>query len=147
VHKVGILVHSLLSDLWITKFFRGMRPSDLRKRKEAGVEEIFFSLTFIHSLKDAVGRGEGCICSHKGDQFDRDTYLRSNIAGQNTWHAQTLERPRITIFDATAVLTCIVTDDVSTVAGRKQNRMPMTQVWIHEDERWLLVAGHAGPLL
>lgn len=39
-----------------------MRPPDLRKRKEAGVEEIFFSLTFIHSLKDAVGRGEGCIC-------------------------------------------------------------------------------------
>lgn len=88
-----------------------------------------------------------CWISHKGDQFDRDTYLRSNIAGQNTWHAQTLEHPRITIFDATAVLTCIVTDDVSTVAGRKQNRMPMTQVWIHEDERWLLVAGHAGPLL
>jgi hypothetical protein len=88
-----------------------------------------------------------CWISHKGDQFDRDTYLRSNMDGQNTWHAQTLEQPRITILGTTAVLTCIVTDDVSTMAGRRQNRMPMTQVWIHEDERWLLVAGHAGPLL
>lgn len=88
-----------------------------------------------------------CWISHKGDQFDRDTYLRSNIDGQNTWHAQTLEQSKITIFGTTAVLTCIVTDDVSTVVGRRQNRMPMTQVWIHEDERWLLVAGHAGPLL
>ena len=85
--------------------------------------------------------------SHKGDRFDRDTYVRSNIGGQNNWHSQTLEHPTITIFGTTAVLTCIVTDDVSTMAGRRQNRMPMTQVWIHEHERWLLVAGHAGPLL
>lgn len=88
-----------------------------------------------------------CWISHKGDQFDRETYLRSNIEGQNTWNAQTLEQPRITMFGATAVLTCIVTDDVSTKAGRSHNRMPMTQVWIHEDGRWLFVAGHAGPLL
>lgn len=88
-----------------------------------------------------------CWISHKGDQFDRDTYLRSNLEGQNTWHAQTLEQPKITIFGTTAVLTCIVTDDVSTMAGRSQKRMPMTQVWIHEDEKWLLIAGHAGPLL
>lgn len=26
------------------------------------MEEMFFSLTFIHSLNDAVGRGEGCTC-------------------------------------------------------------------------------------
>lgn len=88
-----------------------------------------------------------CWTSHKGDQFDRDTYLRSNIDGQNTWHGQTLEHAKIRIFGTTAVLTCIVTDEVSTTAGRRQNRMPMTQVWIHEGERWLLVAGHAGPLL
>lgn len=88
-----------------------------------------------------------CWISHKGDQFDRETYLRSNIEGQNIWHAQTLEQPKIMVFDSTAVLTCIVTDDVSTMAGRSLYRMPMTQVWIHEDGRWLLVAGHAGPRL
>jgi hypothetical protein len=88
-----------------------------------------------------------CWISHQGDQFDRDTYVRSNMEGQTYWHAQTLELPTITIFDTTAVLTCIVTDDVSTMDGRRQNRMPMTQVWVHEDERLLLVAGHAGPLL
>jgi hypothetical protein len=88
-----------------------------------------------------------CWISHKGDQFDRDAYLRSNIEGQNTWHAQTLEQPSITMFGATAVLTCIVTDDVSTMAGRSRYRMPMTQVWVHEGGRWLLAAGHAGPRL
>lgn len=88
-----------------------------------------------------------CWISHKGDQFDRDAYLRSNIEGQNTWHAQTLEQPNITMFGATAILTCIVTDDVSTMAGRSSYRMPMTQVWIHERGRWLLAAGHAGPRL
>lgn len=85
--------------------------------------------------------------SHKGDQFDRDTYIRSNVEGANTWHAQRLEEPRIMLLGTAAVLTCIVTDDVSTTAGRAQYRMPMTQVWIQEDDRWLLVAGHAGPLL
>jgi len=33
------------------------------------------------------------------------------------------------------------------MAGRSLYRMPMTQVWINEDGRWLLVAGHAGPRL
>ena len=88
-----------------------------------------------------------CWMSHKGDRFDRDTYVRSNIGGQNNWHSQTLEEPTITIFFTTAVLTCIASDDVSTAAGRRQNRMPMTQVWIQEEDRTLLVAGHAGPLL
>ncbi|WP_397427584.1 nuclear transport factor 2 family protein [Pseudarthrobacter sp. NS4] len=88
-----------------------------------------------------------CWISHKGDQFDRDAYLRSNLEGQNTWHSQILEQPSITMFDTTAVLTCIVTDDVSTTAGRSRYRMPMTQVWIHESGRWLLAAGHAGPRL
>lgn len=107
---------------------------------------------------DALARRDGeslirllhpkfCWISHQGERFDRDTYVRSNIDGQNNWHSQTLEEPTITIFFTTAVLTCIASDDVSTAAGRRQNRMPMTQVWIQDDDRTLLVAGHAGPLL
>ncbi|MDF9277769.1 nuclear transport factor 2 family protein [Arthrobacter sp. EH-1B-1] len=85
--------------------------------------------------------------SHKGDQFDRETYLQSNIDGQNTWHSQMLEDPKITMCGSAAVLTCIVRDDVTTAAGRNLYRMPMTQVWTEEEGVWLLVAGHAGPLL
>jgi hypothetical protein len=33
------------------------------------------------------------------------------------------------------------------MGSQNQYRMPMTQVWVHEEEGWLLVAGHAGPLL
>jgi hypothetical protein len=83
--------------------------------------------------------------SHKGDHFDRDTYLESNVEGKNTWHAQILEEPEITILGTAAVLTCMVKDDVSNGDGRNQYRMPMTQVWVYE-ETWKLVAGHAGPL-
>ncbi|TLM82694.1 nuclear transport factor 2 family protein [Pseudarthrobacter sp. NamE2] len=84
--------------------------------------------------------------SHKGDHFDRDSYLKSNTEGQNTWHAQILEEPEITILGTAAVLTCTVKDDVSNSAGRRHYRMPMTQVWVHEGT-WKLVAGHAGPLI
>ena len=112
------------------------------------------ALERVEALKRRDGESLGrllhpkfCWISHKRDQFDRDAYLRSNVEGQNTWHAQTLEQPRITMFGATAILTCTVIDDVSTMDGRNCYRMPMTQVWIEEDGRWLLVAGHAGPRL
>lgn len=88
-----------------------------------------------------------CWTSHKGERFDRSSYLRSNIEGQNTWHAQTLEQPNITVVGNTAVLTCTVTDEVSTADGQRRFRMPMTQVWTSENGAWVLLAGHAGPLL
>ena len=47
----------------------------------------------------------------------------------------------------TAVLRCVVTDQVSTDAGRATFRMPMTQTWVQLDGNWVCLAGHAGPLI
>jgi hypothetical protein len=85
--------------------------------------------------------------SHKGEHFNRDAYLRSNTGGSTSWHGQELHQPEISVIDRTAVLTCVVTDDVSIQNHRRTFRMPMTQVWVNEGDRWLLLAGHAGPLM
>ena len=47
----------------------------------------------------------------------------------------------------TAVLTCVVVDEVDQGEGVRTDTMPMTQTWVRADGRWLLLAGHAGPRL
>lgn len=83
--------------------------------------------------------------SHTGEQFDRESYLASNIGGRNVWHAQALEGVSVTVAGDTAVLRCTVTDDVTTADGRDRFRMPMTQTWVRSTDGWRCLAGHAGP--
>ncbi|GAA1654670.1 hypothetical protein GCM10009744_53750 [Kribbella alba] len=85
--------------------------------------------------------------SHRGDSFDRDSYVESNTAGRLSWSSQTLTDVEVTVEDRTAVLRCVVVDEVLTNAGPETFRMPMTQTWIHVNDDWLCLAGHAGPLL
>ena len=85
--------------------------------------------------------------SHTGASFDRATYVRSNTRGEATWHGQRLEQVEITVVGDTAVLRCVVQDDVETAGARQLFRMPMTQVWVRHRHRWLCLAGHAGPRL
>ena len=49
--------------------------------------------------------------------------------------------------DSTAVLRCQVVDAVDQGDGIEEFRMPMTQVWVRYDDRWVCLAGHAGPSL
>ncbi len=85
--------------------------------------------------------------AHTGQRFDRDSYLRSNQGGGTVWHGQTLRDPAVVVVGPTAVLTCVVVDEVDKGAGVRRFTMPMTQTWVHTDGRWLLLAGHAGPRL
>lgn len=95
--------------------------------------------------------------SHTGAHFDRERYIRSNfhgtvidgavVDGATIWHGQHLEDATVTIECDTAVLYCIVADDVTVDGRRRMHRMPMTQTWVRVGERWQLLAGHAGPLL
>ena len=85
--------------------------------------------------------------SHRGDRFDLESYLESNLRGSNTWHRQELEDPDIRIVGDTAVLRCVVVDEVDIGEGAETFRMPMTQTWIRDDGRWRCLAGHAGPRL
>ena len=84
--------------------------------------------------------------SHKGDVFDRETYVASNTSGTLTWKKQRLENVDVKLVGSTAILTGTVIDDVEQ-AGRSQRfEMPITQVWLKERDKWLCLAGHAGPL-
>jgi len=79
--------------------------------------------------------------SHQGDQFDRDHYISSNTNGSVPWKAQTLTDIHVTVVANTAVLRCVVTDQV----GTELFRMPMTQTWVQTSDGWQCLAGHAGP--
>lgn len=79
--------------------------------------------------------------SHVGESFDRDRYIANNTRGSLRWSAQRLTDIEVTVVADTAVLRCLVTDRVN----HEEFRMPMTQTWVREGERWLCLAGHAGP--
>lgn len=81
--------------------------------------------------------------AHTGERLDLESYVRSNKAGRTVWKTQTLRDPAVVVVGPTAVLTCVVVDEVE----RGTYTMPMTQTWVHEGGRWLLLAGHAGPRL
>lgn len=112
-----------------------------RQRAEAlaGQEEAL--------LRDLL-HPEFCWISHKGDWFDRDTYLDSNRRGAIVWHAQELRDPEVRVVGDTAILRCLVVDTVDVGSGQLERfAMPMTQTWILRGGRWVLLAGHAGPRL
>jgi hypothetical protein len=107
---------------------------------------------------DALGRCDGAALarllhprfawtSHEGHVFNRETYLHANTAGRHEWHGQRLDDPQVVVVGGTAVLRCIVIDDVDAGAGRQSYRMPMTQTWVRVREGWQCLAGHAGPRL
>jgi hypothetical protein len=85
--------------------------------------------------------------SHAGERFDRAAYVRSNIGGRSQWFGQELSDVEVVVHEDTAVLRCAAVDTVDGGSGTEVFRMPMTQVWVRYDARWVLLAGHAGPRL
>jgi hypothetical protein len=85
--------------------------------------------------------------SHSGERFDRESYVQSNTGGSNRWEQQELSEVKVVAHEQTAVLHCEVLDTVDRGRGPEEFRMPMTQVWVRRDGGWVLLAGHAGPLL
>jgi hypothetical protein len=85
--------------------------------------------------------------SHRGETFDRERYLADKSGAASRWLGQTLDAVRVTVVGSTAVLVCVVTDEVQTADGSELFQMPMTQTWVLEGEQWLCLAGHAGPRL
>ena len=82
--------------------------------------------------------------SHRGDVFDRETYVRRNTGGDVRRHDQALEDVHVVVVGDTAVLRCTAVDRVD-ADGSDVFRMPMTQTWVRSGEGWLCLAGHAGP--
>ena len=82
--------------------------------------------------------------SHRGETFDRETYVRRNTGGEVRWSGQTLEDVEVVVVGATAVLRCTAVDRIE-ADGPAVFRMPMTQTWVRSGGSWLCLAGHAGP--
>jgi hypothetical protein len=86
--------------------------------------------------------------SHVGETYDRTEYVRRNTQGHPVWRSQELATTEVDVVGQTAVLRADVTDVVLTELGEPATfRMPMTQVWVRDRDRWLCLAGHAGPRL
>lgn len=120
---------------------------------EAAAEEVLLAAT---RRADALSRGDRVELesllhpqfvwtSHRGETFDRATYLQANTGGRTAWHGQQFADVDVRVVDDVAVLRCTVTDDVTTEAGRALFRMPMTMIWIRSGRGWRCLAGHAGP--
>jgi ketosteroid isomerase-like protein len=86
--------------------------------------------------------------SHVGETFDRTEYVRRNTRGHTVWRSQELTAVEVDVVGDTAVLRADVTDVVLPEHGGLATfRMPVTQVWVRDRDRWLCLAGHAGPRL
>jgi hypothetical protein len=85
--------------------------------------------------------------SQTGERFDRDSYVRSNTDAGTRWAGQELTEVDIVAHERTAVLRCQTVDAVDHGSGIEELRMPMTQVWVRYDDRWVCLAGHTGPSL
>jgi ketosteroid isomerase-like protein len=83
--------------------------------------------------------------SHRGDTFDRETYVRRNAGGTTHWYGQALEDVRLVVIGDTAVLRCTAVDRIEVDGRPEVFRMPMTQTWVRSGEGWVCLAGHAGP--
>ena len=84
--------------------------------------------------------------SHVGETYDRAEYVRRNTEGHTVWRSQELTAIEVDVVGDTAVLRADVRDVVLAGNGEPTTfRMPVTQVWVRELDRWLCLAGHAGP--
>lgn len=84
--------------------------------------------------------------SHLGDTYDRREYIRRNTEGHTRWRSQTLRSPHVVVVGETAVLLAEVADVVMSRDHETETfRMPMTQVWVRVENKWVCLAGHAGP--
>ncbi len=86
--------------------------------------------------------------SHAGERYDRESYVASSSAeAGNGWSEQRLTDISVVAHEQTAVLRCTVVDTIDGGHGPREYRMPMTQVWIRREGRWVCLAGHAGARL
>jgi ketosteroid isomerase-like protein len=82
--------------------------------------------------------------SHTGERFDRESYVSSSLSGGASTAEQELTDISVVTHPQTAVLRCTVVESVDHGHGPREYRMPMTQVWVLREQRWLCLAGHAG---
>jgi Domain of unknown function (DUF4440) len=83
--------------------------------------------------------------SYRGETFDRDGYIESNTSGRLRWRRQDLEARSVVVDGDTAVVVGVVVDEVERDGERETYRLLITMTWVFRHDRWLCLAGHAGP--
>jgi hypothetical protein len=81
--------------------------------------------------------------THRGVVLDREAYIAGNVGGGLVWHAQRLEDVEVTVEGQTAVLVCVVVDEVECDGERSVFRLRLTQTWVRGEAGWVCLAGHA----
>jgi predicted kinase len=85
--------------------------------------------------------------SHRGEMFDRESYVRANTGWSLSWRDQALDDIRATVLGGVGVVTAVLTDTVEVDGQPVRQRMRTTQTWQRDGGEWLCISGHAGPLL
>jgi hypothetical protein len=85
--------------------------------------------------------------THRGEVKGRDAYVDGNTNAEPVWRAQRLEQPEVVLAGETAVLTAVVYDELERAGASGAHRMCLTLTWIREAAGWVVLAGHAGPVV
>lgn len=83
--------------------------------------------------------------THRGEVLTREQYVAGNTEGDLRWSSQRLADTRVVVVGDTAVLTALVTDDVTRDGHAQTFTLRLTQTWVRSPQGWQCLAGHAGP--
>lgn len=81
----------------------------------------------------------------RGEVLTRDDYIAGNTSGALRWRSQQLDDVRVVVVEDSAVLTALVTDDVSRDGNDLTFTLRLTQTWVRGSDGWQCLSGHAGP--
>jgi hypothetical protein len=79
--------------------------------------------------------------SHTGRRFDRDSFIAASEQDGQLLR-ELVADARVVTHARTAVVHCHAADGVD---GEPERLLPVTQVWVRYDDRWVCLAGHIGP--
>ena len=79
----------------------------------------------------------------RGEVLGYADYIARNTGGNLRWRSQRLDGITVVVAGDTAVLTALVTDEVSRDGKDQVFQLRLTQTWVRTPEGWRCLAGHA----
>jgi Domain of unknown function (DUF4440) len=112
----------------------GMPPLAGPTPRDAGVRTADLEVMMHPDLQWTTFRGEVLGC---------EDYIAGNTGGHLRWRAQRLDDVKVVVVGDTAVLTALVTDEVTRAGQDLSFRLRLTQTWVRAPEGWRCLSGHA----
>lgn len=79
----------------------------------------------------------------RGEVLGYEDYIAGNTGGNLRWRAQRLDDVKVVVVGDTAVLTALVTDEVTRDGQDLSFRLRLTQTWVRTPAGWRCLSGHA----